>query len=101
MLKTFLRVAFGVTLVIGLIFFLAYNETHYTRTGYVKKVNNNVYSFTDGTGNDWEFYSDTIIPINAVVSARFFTNNTIDNIKDDMLIDYDIISYLCEVDIEI
>lgn len=101
MLKNVLKGIFVVGLIVGLMFFLAYSETHYTRTGYIRKIEDNVYSFSDGTGNEWEFYSQTIIPVNAVVSAKFFNNNTIDDIYDDMLIDYEIVGYNYEVNITI
>ena len=48
----------------------------------------------------WDFYSDTIIPANAHIQADFFTNNTIDNIYDDMVIDYKIIGYTNEIGID-
>lgn len=101
MTKTIIKTICAIIMILGIMFILAYSETHYTRTGHIIKVEDNVYSFSDGTGNNWEFYSDTIIPINAIVNAKFYTNNTIDNIKDDMLIDYEIISYDYEVNITI
>ena len=100
MIKTILRTALGIIVILGVMFLLAYSETHYNRTGFVKYINNNVYMFKDETGHTWEFYSDTIIPANARIQADFFTNNTIDNIYDDMVIDYKIIGYTNEIAID-
>lgn len=99
MINNGFKMAFSIGLIIGLLYFLAYSDTHYTRIGMVKQIGS-MYSFKDGTGNNWEFYADSIIPANANVKAKFFNNNTTDNIKDDMLIDYEIVGYVDEVNIE-
>lgn len=100
MIKTVLRGIFGLILVLGIMFFLAYSETHYSRTGIViSKGDGYTYVFKDGTGNSWEFYSDTIIPVNANIKAKFFNNNTMDDIKDDILINYEIIGYADKINI--
>lgn len=99
MINKGIKTVLVIGLMIGLMYFLAYSDTHYTRTGVVRQVGT-TYFFKDGTGNDWEFYADTIIPVNANVKAKFFNNNTTDNIKDDMLIDYEIVGYVDEVNIE-
>jgi hypothetical protein len=85
-------------LLVGLMYFVAYNETHYSKTGTVTQ-HNGISTFKDHHGNEYDFYADEIIPVNANVQVRFYTNNTIDNIKDDELIDYDIIGYVDKVDL--
>lgn len=98
--KIILKSALSVVVILGVMFLLAYSETHYKRTGFIKHIDNDIYMFKDETGNMWEFYSDTIIPVNARIQADFFTNNTLDNIYDDMVIDYKIIGYTNEVGID-
>ena len=100
MTKTIIKSIFAITVIIGILFLLAYSETHYNRTGFVKHNGNNIYTFKDETGHMWDFYSDTIIPANAHIQADFFTNNTIDNIYDDMVIGYKIIGYTNEIGID-
>ena len=100
MLKTIIKVVFTTFVIVGIMVLLAYGETHYKRTGFISPNGNNIYIFKDETGNTWEFYSNTIIPENARIQADFFTNNTIDNIYDDMLIDYKIIGYTNEIAID-
>lgn len=97
MIKTILKTIFAVGLVLGIMFLLAYSETHYNRIGFVKHNENNVYTFKDETGHMWDFYADEIIPENAKLKADFFTNNTLDNIYDDILVDYQIIGYTDEI----
>lgn len=91
------KTIFITVLVVGIIYFVAYNETHYSKTGTVTQ-QNDISTFTDHHGNRYDFYSDEIIPANANVQVKFYTNNTIDNIKDDEVIDYKIIGYVKEVD---
>ena len=100
MTKTIIKTIFSIILIISIILVLAYSETHYNRTGFVKYNGNNVYTFKDETGHMWDFYSDTIIPINAHIQAKFFTNNTIDNIYDDIITNYKIIGYTNEIAID-
>lgn len=100
MIKTIIKTIFTITIIVGIMFFLAYSETHYNRTGFVKYNGNSVYTFKDETGHMWDFYSDTIIPANAHIQADFFTNNTLDNIYDDMITDYKIIGYTNEIEID-
>ena len=72
---------------------LAYSETHYTRTGFVKKkcMTTNEYYFYDSTGNIWLFETEKELDSNMVVEVKMFNNNTMDNIKDDMIIKYKVI----------
>lgn len=101
MVKTIIKTVFAISLFVSVMFFLAYQETHYTRTGHIINIDNGVCTFSDGTGNNWDFYSDTVIPLNAIVHANFFTNNTLDNIYDDQLVDYKIVGYETEISIPI
>ncbi len=100
MIKTIIKSIFAIIVIVGIMFLLAYSETHYNRTGFVKYNGDNVYTFKDETGHMWDFYSNTIIPINAHIQADFFTNNTFDNIYDDMIINYKIIGYTDEITID-
>jgi hypothetical protein len=93
-----LKSVFITMLVVGLLFFVAYNETHYSKTGTVTQYDG-ISTFKDHHGNQYDFYADEIIPINANVQVKFYTNNTLDNIKDDELIDYKIIGYVDEVNL--
>lgn len=93
-----LKSIFITILVVGLIYFVAYNETHYSKTGTVIQ-KNGISTFKDHHGNEYDFYTDEIIPANANVQVRFYTNNTLDNIRDDELIDYEIIGYVDKVDL--
>lgn len=92
------KTIFVTVLVVGLIYFVAYNETHYSKTGTVIQ-QNGVSIFTDHHGNKYGFYSDEVIPANANVQVRFYTNNTLNNIKDDEIIDYDIIGYVDKINL--
>lgn len=100
MLKTIIKTIIAITVIVGVMVLLAYSETHYNRTGFVSYNGDNVYTFKDETGHMWDFYSDTIIPANAHIQADFFTNNTLDNIYDDMIIGYKIIGYTNEIGID-
>lgn len=93
-----LKSVFIIVLVVGLLYFVAYNETHYSKTGTISQ-QNGISTFTDHHGNQYDFYTDEIIPVNANVKVRFYTNNTLDNIKDDEVIDYDIVGYVNEIDL--
>lgn len=93
-----LKSVFITVLVFGLLYFVAYNETHYSKTGTISQ-QNGISTFTDHHGNQYDFYADEIIPANANVKVRFYTNNTLDNIKDDEVIDYDIVGYVNEIDL--
>lgn len=100
MIKTIIKTVFAISVIVGIMFLLAYSETHYNRTGFIKYNGGNVYTFKDETGHMWDFYSDTIIPINAKIQADFYTNNTLDNIYDDMVTGYKIIGYMDEIAID-
>ena len=89
-LKVF-RVVLGVSIVLFILFLLSYNEHHYTRTGFCKRVANGDYYFYDNTGNVWEFYSNENIPPEATVEVKMFSNCTLDDISDDIIIDYQVL----------
>lgn len=101
MIKGVLKTIFAIGLVVGIMFLLAYSETHYNRIGLVKYKGGGLYTFKDETGSVWEFYANEIIPVNAHIQADFFTNNTLDNIHDDIIVDYKIIGYVDEISIDI
>ena len=99
MLKSILKTVFAVFIVVGCIYFVAYNETHYSKMGTVTQ-HGLISTFVDHRGNQYDFYTDEKIPANASVKARFFTNNTIDNIYDDMLIGYELIGHVDKIEID-
>ena len=79
----------------GVVLFCAYSDTHYVRTGYIKHKYKNLYTFTDSKGHIWEFIDDSLlIPTDRPIEAevKMFTNNTTDYIKDDIILDYKILS---------
>lgn len=86
----------GIGICIAVLFFCAYSDTHYTRTGFIKHISkSNLYVFTDNTGNEWKIEnSDMLIPYNSVAfaSVKMFTNNTTDYIYDDMIVNIEIVS---------
>lgn len=91
-----IKYCIGIGLCISVLFICAYSDTHYTRTGFIKHTANpNLYIFTDTSGNDWEIINDAkFIPYNesAYASVKMFTNNTTDYIKDDIIVDIEILS---------
>ena len=55
------RVIFMISLMVGIILFCAYSDTHYSRTGFIKHAGlPNLYIFTDSNGNIWEFVDEDI-----------------------------------------
>ena len=86
------KIIFSIGIVLGILFFLSYNEHHYSRTGFCKSLGNGYYHFYDSRGNIWEFYSDEYISPEDTVEVKMFSNCTIDNIKDDIITDYQILS---------
>ena len=88
------KIIFSIVIIISIMVLLAYSETHYTRTGFVRRkaVTLNEYYFYDSTGNVWLFETDEELNPYMTIEVKMFNNNTMDNIKDDMIIDYQIIS---------
>ena len=88
------KVVLGIVIFIGILLILAYSETHYTRTGFVKRkaVTLNDYYFYDSTGNVWVFSTDEKLNSDMTVEVKMFDNCTTDDITDDMIIDYEILS---------
>ena len=88
------KVVLGVVIFISILLILAYSETHYTRTGFVKRkaVTLNDYYFYDSTGNVWVFSTDEKLNSDMTVEVKMFNNCTTDDITDDMIIDYEILS---------
>ena len=90
---TIFRFVLGLTVIISVLWLLAYTETHYTRTGFVKKkaITLNDYYFYDSKGNVWMFETDEELNSEMIIEVKMFNNNTMDNIKDDSIVDYQII----------
>ena len=93
-LSTIIRTIIGVVIVLAIVLLLAYSETHYTRTGFVKKkaVTTDEYYFYDSKGNIWEFTTDENLNSDMIIEVKMFNNCTMDKIEDDMIIDYQILS---------
>ena len=80
----------GLIIISGYIY-TAYNETHYTRQGYVERESNYVYRFYDNnTDNVFSFVSNDIIKNGTQIKAYMDTNTTT-SIYDDIIYDYKII----------
>lgn len=80
-------------MMLSIMLLLVYSETHYTRTGFVKKkcMTTDEYYFYDSTGNVWLFETEEELDSDMKVEVKMFNNNTMDNIKDDMIIEYQVI----------
>lgn len=80
----------GLVVISGYVY-TAYNETHYTRQGYVERESNYVYRFYDNaTDNVFSFVSNDIIKDGTQIKAYMDTNTTT-SIYDDIIYDYKII----------
>ena len=97
---TIVKTVLGIVVVLGILFFMAYNEHHYTRMGFCKRIGNERYHFYDSRGNVWEFYSDEEIDPEATVEVKMFSNCTLDNIKDDIITDYQVLDSEIKIEIE-
>ena len=82
MIKTVLAVMLGIAVIGG----VGTYESTYTRTAEVAKVqNDSLVTFTDSTGNDWDYYFEdgTDIEIGDNVKLIMDTMHTDSNIYDD------------------
>lgn len=89
-----LRIVFALVVILSVMLLLAYSETHYTRTGFVKKKSftTNDYYFYDNKGNIWEFQTDEELNSDMMIDVKMFNNNTMDDITDDIIINYQVLS---------
>lgn len=81
MSKTVLTVMLGIAIIGG----VGTYESTYTRTAELVEVNNNLATFTDSTGNDWDYYFEdgTDLEIGDNVKLIMDTKHTDNNIYDD------------------
>ena len=81
MIKTVLAVMLGIAVIGG----VGTYESTYTRTAEVVEVNNNLATFTDATGNDWDYYFEdgTNLKTGDNVKLIIDTMHTDNNIYDD------------------
>ncbi len=88
-----IKVGLVCVMMLSIMLLLAYSETHYTRTGFIKKkcMTTNEYYFYDSKGNIWLFETEEELNSDMMVEVKMFNNNTMDNIKDDIIVDYQII----------
>ena len=94
------RVILAIGIILGLLFFISYNEHHYTRTGFCKRVGNGDYYFYDTTGNVWEFYANEEIDPESIVEVRMFSNCTLDDVSDDIITDYHVSKSELKIEVE-
>ena len=94
------RVVLAIGIILGVLFFLSYNEHHYVRTGFCKQVGNGDYYFYDTTGNVWYFYADEKIPSDAMVEVYMFSNCTLDDISDDIITGYQVLKSELKIEVE-
>ena len=87
-----IKTALCILMILSIMLLVAYSETHYTRTGFVKKkaLTTDEYYFFDSTGNVWTFETEEKLNSDMVIEVQMFNNNTMDNIKDDIIIEYKI-----------
>lgn len=71
-----------ITIAVGIV---GHYETHYNREGIVTKVEGNITTITDTTGNTWEV-EDEDIAIGTNVTLKMHTQGTTNNITDDTII---------------
>ena len=85
-------------IVLGMLVIFAYQQTHYVRIGHVvlEKMHGveNKYIFSDSTGQEFSFITTDIINPYDTVKVTIFNNCTEENIYDDMVVDYKIVSHL-------
>lgn len=90
-LNNALAVVLGISILL-VWFLVSWNESRYTRTGTVKRVEPFSYELTDKTGNSFWFYSNDIIKDGTTVKATLDNKGTVSYIYDDEIIKYKIIS---------
>ena len=83
MIKTVLAVMLGIAVIGG----VGTYESTYTRIAEVVEVNNNLATFTDVTGNDWDYYFEdgTNLETGDNVKLIMNTMHTDNNIYDDKI----------------
>ena len=100
-IKSF-RIILGLVIITAVLLLLAYTETHYTRTGFVKKkaMTTNEYYFYDSKGNIWLFETEEELNPDMTIEVKMFNNNTMDDITDDIITDYQVIDSEIKIKIE-
>lgn len=71
--------------------FVSYNDTHYTRTGQICRVDSFCYRLTDVTGHSFDFYANDILKDGTTVTALFDNKGTVSYIYDDEVINYKVV----------
>lgn len=94
------RGVLGVIVILGIMLLLSYSEHHYTRVGFCKQVANGDYYFYDNTGGVWEFYTQENIPSESTVEVKMFSNCTLDDPTDDIIIDYQILKSELKIEVK-
>lgn len=89
--ETLMGIGAIILIVIGYAF-VSYNDTHYTRTGQIERVDSFCYRLTDITGHSFDFYTNDILKDGTTVTATFDNKGTVSYIYDDEVIDYKLVS---------
>lgn len=88
-----IKIILFTVLFIFIVLLCGYLDTHYERTGWIQTTKiNNEFDFIDSTGHVWRFYdTDLLIPMGKPieVTVKMHTNHTTNNIKDDIILDYE------------
>ena len=88
-IKNILETILIIFLFIGMLCICSFIETNYSRKGIVIDITNNLVSVKDEAGNIWNFKSaDMDLEINDEVKLMMNTNNTDNNIYDDIVKKY-------------
>lgn len=63
---------------------VSYTEQHYSRTGIITGIDNDIITITDTTGNEWQ-YEAKGYEEGQEVTLKMYTNTTDNIIKDDVI----------------
>ena len=95
-LLNIIKIILITSLVVIMIMIFAYQQTHYVRVGHVTlgKVHGveNEYIFSDSTGQEFAFITTDIISPYDTIKVTMFDNCTEENIYDDMVVNYKVVS---------
>ena len=95
-LLNIIKIILITSLIVIMIMVFAYQQTHYVRVGHVTlgKVHGveNEYIFSDSTGQEFVFITTDIISPYDTIKVTMFDNCTEENIYDDMVVNYKIVS---------
>lgn len=81
------------SILIAMLLFAGYNETHYTRKDCViTEVNGSLVCAEDVMGREWEFFVDEDVPaVGTKVNLEMYTNHTDSTIFDDEVVGFKVV----------